>query len=406
MTAHEMITPDIRRELRHDLTACRAATLAQLDGVDAASFRRQAHPEFPPLGWHLGHIVRTQARWLLRDLALPHPEFDRQFDDRSRAACAPEDMPEPAEIMAYAANVREAVLDRLETVPDGGQARLWRFVLQYECRHAELIAVLKRLMGMAPVAQPSGLGEPGQVTLSIPAGVAHLGSDEADAMDNERPAHSVSLPAFHIDRYPVTQGQYAIFMEQGGYRERRWWSAEGWAWHEAAAVTAPLFWQEELDDHPVCGVSVHEAEAYCRYAGGRLPTEAEWERAAAASRQEAAGACHPWGDDSPDHVRCNHGNLPGHTSPVTEHRHGRSAFGGDDMLGNVWEWTATVFAPYEGFAPFTDAGSSTPCFDGRHRVLKGGSFATQRWILRRGFRNPQPPDRRAILAGFRLAADA
>jgi len=215
------------------------------------------------------------------------------------------------------------------------------------------------------------------------------------------------VPAFCLDVYPVTQADFAEFMVDGGYETRRLWSDAGWAWLAAGGIArSPLHWREGCTDHPVSGVSLHEAEAYARWAGKRLPTEAEWERAAAASLARDDGAPYPWGRAAPAAGRANFGNGVHGTTSVTAQPEGRSAAGCLDMLGNVWEWTATEFHPYPGFEPWPYHGYSAAWFDGRHRVLKGGSWASPRWLLRRSFRNFYEHGVRQILCGFRCAADA
>jgi ergothioneine biosynthesis protein EgtB len=201
----------------------------------------------------------------------------------------------------------------------------------------------------------------------------------------------VELGAFALARHPVTQSQFAAFMADGGYRRHALWSRQGWAWRETEAVARPLHWRRDAPDHPVAGVSAYEAEAFCRWAGARLPTEFEWEHAA---RNLVVSA------------EC--GNLGGvhlGTTPVGRFPGGRSADGADDLFGNVWEWTASDFAPYPGFRPWPYAGYSQAWFDGRHRVLRGGSWATRSFALRRSFRNWYVPETRQIFAGFRPARD-
>ena len=165
--------------------------------------------------------------------------------------------------------------------------------------------------------------------LKVEAGEFIIGSDAIEALDNERPAHKVYLDTYWLDRYPVTCGQYAQFMAAGGYQKRQYWSKAGWQWLQQNPVSQPLYWSNSSDwlDHPVCGVSYHEAEAYANFAHKRLPTEAEWEKAAFKS------------------LNCNHNCLIGHTSPVTAYTD-RSKYGCQDMLGNVWEWTSSWFAGY------------------------------------------------------------
>jgi ergothioneine biosynthesis protein EgtB len=240
--------------------------------------------------------------------------------------------------------------------------------------------------------------------IEIPSGYFEQGNESIDALDNERPVHRVNLEAYWIDRYPVTCGQYRKFMEAGGYHNPNWWSAAGWKWlHQQ--VTQPLYWSDHpcWNNHPVCGVSWYEAEAYARFVGKRLPTEAEWEKAASWDVENRVRGTYPWGEAALDSDRCNHDNVFSQTTPVDAYPDGQSTYGLYDTLGNVWEWTASVFHGYEGFVSYPYAGYSKVYFDGQHQILKGGSWATRPWALRCSFRNWYHPGVRQILAGFRCA---
>ena len=229
----------------------------------------------------------------------------------------------------------------------------------------------------------------------IPAGAYSMGSDDgACTLDNERPARQVWLEEFQIDRTPVTNADFLEFMDDGGYRNSAWWSQQGWRWCEENHITHPLYWRPgssrerwlEIDPfgvssldpaQPVRCVSWYEADAYARRAGKRLPTEAEWEKAA-------------WWE-AEQHAAAAESDLPG---------------SGLGLLGGVWEWTATWFHPYPGFQAFPYDGYSVPYFDQHHRVLRGGSWATRRHVLRSTFRNWYHPGMQAVFAGFRCAQDA
>jgi iron(II)-dependent oxidoreductase len=203
--------------------------------------------------------------------------------------------------------------------------------------------------------------------------------------------HAVELRAFALARHPVTQGQFAAFIAEDGYRRRALWTDAGWAWRKAQTIARPHHWTRNAPDHPVAGVSAHEADAFCRWAGARLPTEFEWEHAA---RDLVVSA--------------NCGNLGGAhlgTTPVGRFAGGMSVDGAHDLFGNVWEWTASNFAPYPGFRAWPYEGYSQAWFDGCHRVLRGGSWATRAFALRRSFRNWYVPETRLIFAGFRPARD-
>lgn len=406
--------------IRDAMHRCRIGTIALVEGIDDTSFRKQAHPEFSPVGWHLGHIAFTEAYWILEHCAgLPSVmgQYKKLFAADGLPKCERENVPSLAEIYHYLDIVRTQVFTYLETAPLEQQERLWKFLIQHESQHSEIIAFLLQLQcwhlqerhqemwlnSRANNSQPEL--EPSSEMLEIPAGEFEMGNDSVDALDNERSLHRVYLDTYQIDRYPVTCKQYRVFMEAGGYQNSQWWSNQGWQWLQDNPVAQPLYWSDAptWDNHPVCGISYYEAEAYAEFVGKRLPTEAEWEKAA--SWNPVTERCHtyPWGDAQPDSQRCNHSNVARRTTPVNAYPAGQSAYGCYDMLGNVWEWTASWFDGYEGFVAYPYRGYSQVYFDGQHRVLKGGSWATRPWAMRSSFRNWYYPGVRQILAGFRCA---
>ncbi|MDQ6724869.1 MAG: SUMF1/EgtB/PvdO family nonheme iron enzyme, partial [Actinomycetota bacterium] len=288
-----------------------------------------------------------------------------------------------------------------------------------------------------PPGRPAGV-LPGEV--EIPAGPFVMGTDDdAWAYDNERPAHLVDLPAFRIDTVPVTNAAYLGFIADGGYDEPRWWGDEGWAWRQTENLRHPGFWRPEGDgswsrnrfgwqedlplDEPVQHVCWHEADAFARWAGKRLPTEAEWEKAASwapagapstsappdglsSSSAAAVKRRWPWGDAEPDAARANLGGHRFRPAPAGAYPDGASAYGCRQMIGDVWEWTSSDFGPYPGFATFPYREYSEVFFGSGYKVLRGGSWATSPAAVRTTFRNWDHPIRRQIFAGFRCARDA
>ena len=241
--------------------------------------------------------------------------------------------------------------------------------------------------------------------MRVAGGAFALGAASAPwAYDNELPAHEVELAPFAIDAWPVTNAEFLAFVEAGGYRERRLWSRAGLRWLADEGAEHPLFWSRDADgswwrrrfgrleplppDEPVVHVSHHEADAYARFAGKRLPTEAEWERAAAAA----------------DVAQANLGRV--RLAPAAAGTFAGGGAGGvRALLGDVWEWTASEFGGYPGFTAFPYREYSEVFFDDGYRVLRGGSFATHPAIARPSFRNWDHPQRRQIFAGFRCARD-
>jgi iron(II)-dependent oxidoreductase len=388
-----------------------------------------------PLVWDLAHVGNYEELWLLREVA-GAPAIDAALDDMYDAFRHPRPnrpalpLLGPAEARRYIAEVRGRVLDTLERVELEGEQPLlaggfvYGMVVQHEHQHDETMLATLQLMGepgyrpLAP-APPAGWPVSGEVT--VPAGPFVMGTDdEAWAYDNERPAHVVDLPAFRIDAGPVTNGQYAEFIASGGYEEPRWWTDDGWTWRQKAGLEAPEFWRAEGGgrwsrlrfgwredvplDEPVQHVCWYEADAYARWVGKRLPTEAEWEKAASWSPE---GVKHrwPWGDAGVE-GRANLGGSQFRPAPVGAYPAGVSAYGCHQMIGDVWEWTSSDFEPYPGFASFPYREYSEVFFGPGYKVLRGGSWAASPLAVRTTFRNWDYPIRRQIFAGFRCARDA
>jgi gamma-glutamyl hercynylcysteine S-oxide synthase len=415
-------SPDQRsplcQTLQQAFLEARAATLSLFEGVTPAQFCQQVHPEFSPVGWHLGHIGYTEGRWILEHAAGREPEFPQY--DRLFAADGLEKgdrihLPNFETLCAYLSQIREQVLFYLQVAPILEQERLWWWLLQHEAQHAETITLILKLQRrqlwsgqfMAQPAPCSRLSLPDldREMIKISAGAFEQGNDSLLSLDNEQPAVWVTLPDYWIDRYPVTQGQYQRFITADGYQQRQWWSAAGWAWLQENPVAQPLYWQSSPQDHPVCGVSWYEAEAYAQFVGKRLPTEAEWEKAASWHPSLQKRQTYPWGEAAPMGYHCNSNHQVGQSTPVYQYPQGQSAYGCHDLLGNIWEWTQSWFHAYPGFKSYPYSGYSTPYFDHQHRVLKGGSWATRNLALRSCFRNWYLPGCREIFAGFRCVSD-
>jgi iron(II)-dependent oxidoreductase len=256
----------------------------------------------------------------------------------------------------------------------------------------------------------------------IPAGPFTMGTSvEPWALDNERPAHEVHVPAFWLDTVPVTNAAYQRFIAAGGYDDERWWTTEGWAHRVRARLRAPLFWIRDGDqwlrsrfgivepvppDQPVQHVSWYEADAYARWAGKRLPTEAEWEKAARHDPATGRSRRYPWGDEDPVAEHANLGGRHLEPAPVGAYPAGRSSYGAQQLIGDVWEWTASDFTGYPGFVAWPYREYSQVFFGPAYKVLRGGSWAVDPVACRGTFRNWDFPIRRQIFAGFRCARDA
>jgi len=393
-----------------------------------------------PAVWDVAHVANYEEQWLVRALGEPGlsgPETDRLYDafrnPRKIRGALP--LLGVDEAFAYAARVRARALRRLEAVTDEDLARtgplldggfVYGMVAQHEHQHVETLLATLQLVTSTRI-DPVPSEEPALTRRStaepevhIPGGPFQMGSVDAWAYDNERPRHEVNVPAFFLDRHPVTNGQFLTFMEDGGYATRAHWHEAGWAFRGAEQLEHPLFWRradggwerrrfatwEPLRlDEPVCHVSWYEADAYARWAGRRLPTEAEWEKAAAAT---PAGATRrwPWGEAPPDRTRANLWPQGGHPARIGAFPAGASAFGVEQMVGDVWEWTSSDFHPYPGFRAFPYPEYSAVFFGSDYKVLRGGSWAVAPEAVRNTFRNWDYPIRRQIFAGFRCARDA
>ncbi|MBV8930526.1 MAG: ergothioneine biosynthesis protein EgtB [Mycobacteriaceae bacterium] len=422
-----------RETLARDLTAARGRTLALTD-VDDDELHRQYHPLMSPLVWDLAHIGQQEELWLLRG-GDPHrpsmlsPEVESLYDAfiHSRASRVELPLLTPSEARAYCRAVRSAAFDALNELPEDSGDSTFPFglVLSHEHQHDETMLQAWNLRTGAPLLDagtPVPPGRPGVAGTSVlvPGGPFVLGVDAADepySLDNERPAHVVDVAAFRIGKVPVTNAEWRAFIDDGGYRDERWWSQRGWAHRQELGLQAPQFWNddgtrtrfgrvEELPgDEPVQHVAYFEAQAYASWAGARLPTEIEWEKACAWDPVTGQRRRFPWGAAAPTAALANLGGEALRPAPVGAYPRGASAYGVEQMLGDVWEWTSSPLRPWPGFTPMIYERYSQPFFDGDYRVLRGGSWAVAREILRPSFRNWDHPIRRQIFSGVRLAWD-
>lgn len=388
-------------EICSALEEARADTLRLIADVSDENFRCQIHPDFSPLGWHLGHIGVTEAYWILQQCkqeASLSAFYDFFF--------VPTDNPKPNRVNLPA---REGILHYLHTERDQvlsflmqanfhtdhsllREGNIFNMVLQHEEQHNETMRIILWLLAAAhhdegelETGSSDGYSPPYVVpsryshSVRVPAGPFVMGSNDlATTLDNERRQHKVNVPEFFIDSLPVSNSDFLRFIDSGGYHTSCWWMPAGWQWRKENDVKHPLHWRRGpsgnwceisltdgtrplASDQPVTCISWYEADAYARFVGKRLPTEAEWEKA----------ACSEYLQDS----------------------------------GQVWEWTSSWFQPYPGFSAHPYDGYSLPYFDQRHRVLRGGSWATQPHVRRATFRNWYQPWVREIFAGLRCAQD-
>jgi len=425
---------DLRTRVADLLAASRARSAALTEAVDEADLVAQHSPLMSPLVWDLAHIGSQEELWLVRDVGGREPlrpEIDGLYDafQHSRASRVELPLLTPAETRAYVAEVRDKALDTLDRTPLTGrrlveQGFAFGMIVQHEQQHDETMLATHQLRSGAPVLQaaapPAGAPLPVREVL-VPGGPFTMGtSTEPWALDNERPAHARNVDAFWIDTAPVTNGEYAEFVDAGGYDDRRWWTDAGWRHRVDAGLVAPQFWIRDAGAwyrrsfgvvepirlaEPVVHVSCHEADAYAAWAGKRLPSEAEWEKAARFDPVSGRSRRYPWGDDDPTPEHANLGQRHLRPAPVGAYPHGASALGVHQLVGDVWEWTSSGWHPYPGYETFPYPEYSEVFFGGDYRVLRGGSFGTDASVLRATFRNWDHPVRRQIFSGFRLARD-
>lgn len=430
-----------RHEIARRLGEARARTLLLVAPLSADDLRRQHDPLMSPVLWDLGHIAHFEDLWLTRNVDGPiefaeMPGLYNPFE-HPRATRAALPLPALPDLLRAAAGIREDALRILEQVSLDGANPLrhdgfvYEMVLQHEYQHDETILQTLQLKQGAPYAAPRVLDYPRDDTapdpaldrmVRVPAGRYTVGTDDRRAAyDNERPAHEVTLRAFDIDVTPVTNAAYRAFVEDGGYRRAELWAEAGWRWRGESGAEAPKHWRRDENGrwwtrsmdvstpvplaHPVCHVCYHEAEAFARWAGKRLPSEAEWEVAASWDPARGVPRVYPWGDELPTPLHANVDQLAFGTAPIGSFARNVSPLGCTGMIGDVWEWTATAFHPYPGFTPFPYAEYSAPFFGDEYRVLRGGSWATRPGAIRNTFRNWDYPIRRQIFSGFRCARD-
>ena len=436
--ATDLPAEHIRERIAHRLIAARRRTELLTGCVADADLIRQHSPLMSPLVWDLAHIANQEELWLLREVGgrQPlHPEIDPIYDafEHPRAERPALPLLPPPEARHYAAEVRGRVLDLLETATFAGtplvsQGFAFGMVAQHEQQHDETMLITHQLRRGAPAltapppppAPPDAYRLPAEVL--VPGGPFTMGtSTEPWALDNERPAHTVDLPAFYLDTAPVTNAAYQQFAEDGGYRDQRWWSPAGWRHRQRAGLGAPLYWHREgagwvrtvfgvtepvAPAEPVVHVCWYEAQAYAAWAGRRLPTEAEWEKAARYDPATGRSRRYPWGDSEPDASQANLGQRYLRPAPAGSYPAGAAPSGARQLIGDVWEWTASDFTPYPGFRAWPYREYSEVFFGDEYKVLRGGSFAVDPVACRGTFRNWDYPIRRQIFAGFRTARDA
>ena len=427
----------LRERIAAELAAARDRTTLLTTVVDDADLVRQHSPLMSPLVWDLAHVANQEELWLLREVGgrTPmHPEIDPLYDafEHPRAKRPSLPLLQPDEARSYGHEVRGRVMDLLERaqfgrtqLTDGGF--VFGMIAQHEQQHDETMLATHQLRaGPAVLSAPPPPPAPADAAalpaeVYVPGGPFTMGtSTEPWALDNERPAHLVDVPAFYLDTTPVTNAAYAEFIADGGYDDPRWWTAEGWAHRQRAGLKAPLSWRWEgewvrvsfgianpiIPNEPVLHVCWYEADAYARWAGRRLPSEAEWEKAARYDPVSGRSRRYPWGEETPSPSLANLGQRHLGPAPAGSYPAGAAPCGARQLIGDVWEWTSSDFLPYPGFVAWPYKEYSEVFFGPEYKVLRGGAFGVSPVACRGTFRNWDYPIRRQIFAGFRTARPA
>ena len=391
-----------------------------------------------PFIFYLGHLPAFAWNQVCRSV-LDRPSFDQAFDELFARGIDPVEgdgfRPAPADVGPAAARVRD-YRDRVRDAVRAATAELGDHLilsvaLEPELRHQEtLLYMFQQLpahLKVPPASRPrpESLGSPpAGRTIRIPAGLVRLGAERGEipfGWDNEFGREDVEVEAFTLDATPVRNRELREFVADGGYARRELWREEDWAWRESAGLVHPHMWRrsggdwfqqtlfgevplDDAADWPAC-TSWAESHAFSRWRGARLPTEAEWVHAAYGS-PDGTERAHPWDGDPPSERHGNFGLRHWSPLPVGLFPGGASAFGALDLVGNGWEWTGSVFAPFPGFTPYIRSypGYSADFFDGRHYVLRGASWATDDALVRRTFRNWFQPHYPYVFAKFRCVS--
>jgi iron(II)-dependent oxidoreductase len=389
----------------------------------------------PPI-WEIAHAAWFAEWFVLRRLHGREPLLDH-VDARYDSGAVPHETrwqltyPDAKTTRDYVQRVGDALADVV--LDDAGLDSTSHYALYAVVHldaHSEALTYTRQTLGWP---SPPGLEPPSDLAVGgavappsgdrrVDGGRLLLGAlrSQPFVLDNEKWAHAVEVGPFAMAVTPVTVADFAAFVDDGGYDRASAWSAEGWAWRQRTGAVAPRYWRrgdggweerhfdrwrpiDDVADHPMAHVCWWEAEAWCAWAGRRLPTEAEWELAATTDRHGAKRWWYPWGDRDPEPADAALDGRSAWTVPVGEHAIADGPWGHRQLIGNVWEWTSSTFAPYPHFEPDAYRDNSEPWF-GSRKVLRGGSWATQSRYVRSTFRNYFTPERNDVFAGFRTCA--
>ena len=411
-------------------------TLALIQGLNPEQMMGPLLATVNPLRWEIGHVAYFYEYWVLRHHMQQrsiHDDSDSLYDSITIAHDDRWDLPLPtlSKTQDYIQTVLDNIKESLSSGDDAKRDYLAQYAVFHHDMHNEAYTYTRQTLNYPtpctgkPEAQIHNAGGlSGDV--KIPGGVFMLGATQQDGFvfDNEKWAHEVEIKPFRIAKAAVSNADYLKFVEADGYSKKQYWDNEGWLWSQTSNLKQPIYWRQgeqgweikqfdQWKPMPMNAAIIHvcwfEAQAYCRWAGRRLPTEAEWEIAASVQANSDGKTLSstkrhfPWGDEPP---RADQANLDGYalgTVDVGAHAAGDSAFGCRQMIGNVWEWTQDTFGPYPGFEADMYQDYSQPLF-GITKVLRGGAWTTRARMIRNTWRTYYGADRNDVFAGFRTCS--
>jgi iron(II)-dependent oxidoreductase len=419
--------------LIEDLQEARQRTLQLVEDLDDHQMIGPRLAIVNPLRWEIGHVAWFQEYWVLRHLCgrTPIRQNGDELYDSAKIAHDTRwdlDLPQKSDTIAYTMRILDDVKEYAGKMVSKDAEYFLSLALFHEDMHGEAITYTRQTLCCRPPRLTQSnhrsqalAGDPiaNRDTL-IPGGSFVLGNTAEDGFvfDNEKQPFQVNVQQFAISRTATTNAEYLAFVTDAGYQRRELWSSDGWEWRQSVGADHPVYWwfdsgewwRRDFDQMvrlesnlPVLHVNWYEADAYCRWAGRRLPTEVEWEKAASAEPGSSRKRRFPWGDESPTPSRANLDSRALGCVAVDALAAGDSAYGCRQMIGNTWEWTATDFTPYPGFVAGPYKEYSAPWF-GNHKVLRGGCWATRSRLIHNSYRNFYTPDRRDVWGGFRTCA--
>jgi len=426
-----------KKPLIEQFRETRARTLELVKTLEKDDFVIQTAFFMSPPKWHIGHvswIYEAIISKLDKDYEFYSKEFSEYLNSYYQQFGTPQDKglrgissrPTVDQIFQYFNTINQRVEKFIESKSlSENEIKLITIGFHHECQHQELLVYdLQHLL--AEQYRPTRKNEiPKQESVEkksvhIKGGLYTMGYTGKDyCYDIELPEHKVYLNDYKIDAYPITNQQFMEFIKDGGYENYKYWLSDGWEKVKANKWKAPMYW-EKIDgewnvrdflgirkinpNQPVCHVSFYEADAYCKWAGKRLPTEAEWEKAACWNEEKQEKTTFPWGNELPTEDKCN--LLESYfwgCSEIGSFPNGASHLGCQHMIGDVWEWTASEFTGYPGFKTGFDEYNDK--WFTNQKVLRGGSFGTPKMSIRSSYRNFFRLDERWLFSGFRCAED-